>query len=780
MSNAIAVTSMRQSFASNIRFAVLFCTALTPVGVHAQDAPVVADQATSEGDQQLAEIVVTAQRREQNLQDTPVAVTAFGASELQASGVMNVKELAHVEPSLNVGQVVGVYLPFLRGIGNAAGGNLGNESSVPVYIDDVYYTRLSTAYLALGSIDRVEVLKGPQGTLFGRNSSGGAIQMFTKDPGQDLELNATIGYANYDTISGKLYASVPLTETLSWNISAGGSDQRSGWGKNLTTGDDVLLEKFATVRSKLVWEPSSSTRVKLVGFYAYTKGDLGMVSDRHSGTYGGTPAVTLPGYPNPPVALPSLADVPGDHFYDTRLDLKQVAREEGYGGSIRIDQDIDFADLVSITAFRNAKGLIRLDTDLSAFPFQHGDLNHEDRQITQEFQLKSKSGSVIDWIVGAYYLRSRVAYVPVLVYGDLATVAIAPGATQSVFSRQLINSYSGFGQATAPLGEKTNVTLGLRYTNDKVSGFGRVTATIPSVGTIPIGADFRASKTYRRLTWKGVVDHHFSDDVMAYASVSRGYKSGTFKTLPLDGPPALPEIVDTYELGIKSEFLDRRIRINGALFWNDIKNPQVLTVVNNGVTSGIALTNAEKARVRGGEIGIEAIAADGLKLRGALTYLDGEYVKYANAPFYCQNGVTIVGPATAQQGAAARCPVPADGASGNRLPSVPRWRYDLGANYVLESGIGKWVGDVGLSHTGKFAWNPDNAVFEKSVTLVNASLSFTPASAEGLTISLWGKNLGGVEYYSITQESVGPFGTGGWQSGAAAPRTYGGSISVEF
>ena len=752
----------RTSALRKISWALLVCTGLTPVAglaqVSADTASTAPDASAMDQSGQLQDIVVTAQRREQKLQDVPVAVTAFGGAALQASGVTTIKELAFVDPSLNVPQVVGVYLPFLRGIGNPAGGNLGNESSVPVYIDDLYYARLSTAYLAINSIDRVEVLKGPQGTLFGRNASGGAVQMFTKDPGRKPEMNATISYGNYDRWNGQIYASTPITDTLGWNIALAGTDQRDGWGKSITTGRDIFTEKLFSARSKLVWEPSDTTKVKMVGFYAYSKGDIGMVNDRHSGTYAQSAAIPLPGYPSPPVRLPSLADVPGDNFYNTRNNLPQFARAEGYGGSIRIDQSLGFADLVSITGFRKTDELIRLDADITAQNLLNGDLNSKDSQFTQEFQLKSKNGSTIDWILGAYYLRNMVKYNPIILYGD------AFGAsTVQIRSKQIINSYSVFGQATAPLGEATNLTLGLRYNIDDLNG------SSPT---------YRNSKQFKKLTWKGTLDHHFTDDVMAYASISRGYKSGAFKTFPLDSPPALPEVIDSYEIGLKTELFDRRVRLNGALFWNDIKNPQVLAVDVQGLIPGIILTNAQKARIKGAEVGIDAVVAHGLTVRGGATYLDGKYRSYINAPFYCLNGSTITGPSTALGGGP--CPVLADGAAGNRLPNVAKWTFNAGVNYKLDTGIGAWVGDVGLSYTGRFAWNPDNFVFEKAVTLVNASLNFTPESADWLTVGVWGKNLGGVKYYSITQESVGPGGTAGFQAGAAAPRTYGGTLSVKF
>ena len=760
--------SRRRAVPAKLALGFLLGSGLAPIPASAQQVgPVGPEPATEADAQQLDEVVVTAQRREQRLQDVPVAVSAFDSATLRASGVANVRELTQVEPSLNVQYSAGVYSPFLRGIGNSAGGTVGNEASVPVYIDDLYYTRLSSAYLALGSIDRVEVLKGPQGTLFGRNSSGGAIQMFTRDPGDQARLDAALTYGNYDTVSGQLYASTPITETLGFNVALGGSDQRSGWGRNITTGRDAYLEEFATARAKLVWEPGAGTRLKLVGFYAYQKGDIGLTQDRHRGSYGSSARVPLPGYPNPPVVLRSLADEPGGGFYDTQLNFRNFQREEGYGASLRIDQQMGFADFTSITGFRDAEGRGFYDSDYSAQNFYNTDLNHFDRQFTQELQLKSKPASGVDWIVGLYYLRSRQGYDPARISGDLLTLVAARGAVQNIFSRQRINSYSAFGQATAPLGARTNLTVGLRYTRDEVDGSGRQTLVIPGVGTVRAAPDFNDSQTFKRLTWRGALDHRLSDDVLAYASISRGYKSGTFNTLPLTAAPARAEVVDAYEVGLKTDLADRRIRLNGALFWNDIRDPQVVTFLSQGVTAGVGLTNAEKARVRGAELSVEAIAAQGLRLRGAATFLDAKYRAFTDAPFYRLDGTRIVGPVRGD-------------ASGNRLPNVPRWRFDVGANYTVDAGPGEFVFDVNASYTSRFARNADNRIFQRAYTLVNASLNFTPASAEWLTLAAWGKNLTDVQYYNASQEFAGPLGIGGDIASAAPPLTFGGTAAVRF
>ena len=223
-----------------------------------------------------------------------------------------------------------------------------------------------------------------------------------------------------------------------------------------------------------------------------------------------------------------------------------------------------------------------------------------------------------------------------------------------------------------------------------------------------------------------------------------------------------------YEVGAKSELFDHRIRVNGALFWNDIENPQVLEVVTPpGGVPGTALINAQGARTRGGEVSVEAIVASGLRLSAGATYLDAKYTHFLNAPYYAVNNGSLTGPF-------------ARDASGNRLPEVPRWRVNVGANYALNSGIGHWVADVSASYTGRFAWPADNIISQKPVTLVNATLNFTPASNQAVTLSLWGKNLAGVHYEAFVQEQVGLAGNSEFQASPAPPLTFGGTVSLKF
>ena len=256
------------------------------------------------------------------------------------------------------------------------------------------------------------MLKGPQGTLFGRNSTGGLMQVFTRDPGDSTDLSATLGYANYDTISGKLYAATPLGDGVAAGISVVGLDQRNGWGRNEFLDKDTYKRKFYNIRSKLVFEPSDTTKIRLSGFYTYQRQNQGNAVSIYPGTTRGYPLGS-------PLQGTQYFDPPG--FYDIYANTEIFHRLRGWGGSVKIDQELGFADFTSITSYRKAKELLNYEGDHTelnwlAFPIRIGD-----RQITQELQLKSLPSSKISWILGFFYMNSRTN-VNVRINGDALTL----------------------------------------------------------------------------------------------------------------------------------------------------------------------------------------------------------------------------------------------------------------------------------------------------------------------------------------------------------------------
>lgn len=735
------VRIVRQNLAASV-LALAYLLSITAVQ---------AQESAKSSDSGLQEIVVTAQRRGERLQDVPVAVTAFDAENLRQANISDAMDLERVDPSLGMTAQSGVVIPFLRGVGNPAAQVAGNEASVPVYIDDVYYTRLYAPYMELANVERVEVLKGPQGTLFGRNATGGLIQIFTRDPGQETELDATVGYANYQTISGKLSVSTPLSDTVAVGFSAAGLKQMDGWGHNFGNGKDTYRQRFYNLRGKLVADLTPTTRIKLSAFYVFQHTNQGTVQGKiyRNGTRGLPPGYTQQ-YIEPA------------GFYDLNTDYENYNRHRGWGGSLKIEQELGFADLVSISSYRKGKETFESEGDHTDIDFLHYTLNIKDRQITQEFQLKSPEGSRISWLLGAYYINSRQGYVPTEVSG-LAVIDAVPGLLQqNLYGLQTINSYAGFGQATFPvIDERTNITLGLRYTEDHVKGSGKTTGTFQGGLEVPFGPEYRQKVKFDKVTYKVSVDHKFSDNVMAYASVSRGYKSGTFNVLPLDAPPTQPETVDAYEIGLKTELFGRHLRANIAIFQNDIKNPQVNLIKNvNGIAS-VQFANAGKARTKGVEFDATALLAAGFTLNLSGQYLYAKYLDFDGAPFnYPVQGapfgiipVAIIGDA-----------------SGNRLSRAPKWKLNASATYEFPTAIGEFTLNGNMAYRSSYKWDPDNILTEPSLALFSASVTLVPAFNDHLSITLWGKNLSNEKYYSNELPQNGPVG---YMGSVAEPRTYG-------
>ncbi len=758
----------------------------------------------------LADIIVTAQKSAQNVQDIPLSVTAVTGDTLQSKGIATVQELNRIDPALQIGHATGTVTTFIRGVGNPVT-TAGNEASVPVYIDDVYFIRASVPFFDLASIDRIEVLKGPQGTLFGRNASGGVISIFTKDPNlASPELEARLGYSNYQTMDAKLYASVPITDTLAANISVSYHNQDQGWGRNkrlvdpLDTskgyqpgGEDYWKGHSFSTRGKILWEPTETTKVKLIGYYQKSWNQIGIYSRPFPGTQGGTPDGAHNGFANLPGVFPIPSQVlPELGFYDVALGdtQKQYDQSEGYGFSGRIDQELGFADIVSITAYRKNDELYASAGNYSPYNWTRYDLNVVDKQFSQEFQLKSKSSSKVKWILGAYYLNADGGFDPTTIYGP----GVAASGIQGInlYGQQKVKSLAGFGQLTYPVTDTTNITGGLRYTIDKVRGDGRTDIVfLPGVfgaGSVTVtdqifdennncsnilantffGAPLNGTcnapnpdvkKTTKKWTWKGSIDQKINDDVMVYGTYSRGYKAGTFNTLPLDSAALDPEVIDAYEVGFKSELAGRTVRLNAALFWNDISNAQV-QAQRNGL---VFLQNAGVARTKGGEFDLTVAPASGLTLRFAGTYLDAKFRKFDGCATYTYS---TTAPGNLDQ-LTTNC-------AGNRMPYASKWKFSGGLTYEHEmSGAGNFTFDLNGNYATKFNWDADNVIKEPAHFLLDGSIAFSPEAAEHLTIRLWMKNITGekynVNYYAQASGSA-------YSSAPGAPRTYGGELVFKF
>lgn len=702
---------------------------------------------------QIEDIVVTAQRREQSLQNVPVAITALSGSALTTSGVSGGIDLGKAVPALEINHGSGAALVFLRGVGNSVS-SAGNEASVAMYVDGVYYARVSPSFLEFNNIERVEVLKGPQGTLFGRNASGGAIQVVTRTPGPDPRFEGNLTYANYDKVTARAYISGGIIEGVNADLAVLYSDQGKGWGRNVTTGNDIWKGHNFAARTKWVLEPSDSTTITLTGEFSRYRGDLGLTSAPYEGTTTGS----QPGTP-----LQIFPALPG--FYDIRSSIDPLQRDKSYGGALRIEQNLSFANLVSITAYKHSKiNVSEWDVDYIPDDYFHAVLGERAVQKSQELQLLSNADSPFTWIIGGYYLDSQDGYSNGILGGRQFELAFGfPNAELRFISNQRIKSLAGYGQATIEVLPDTNLTAGLRYTSDKVRITGS-TAGATAGGPIlfPAGADVDDSTRFKKLTWKGSIDHRFSSAIMAYASISRGFKAGTYITLPATAIAAKPEVLDAYEVGLKTELFDRRLRLNIAAFHYDIKDPQV--EVNDGPV--VVAINAGGARINGIDFDFELAATSRLTVRGGAGYLDTKYTDFTNAPSGVPN------PATG-----GNFPIVPLDVTGFSMQRAPKFTGNLNAVYTIPMASGgEWSIGGGLSHNSGFFWQPTHHIKQRAYTLFNAQVGYTFPD-EHFSITAWGKNLSNEKYYAGAYEQGGPFGN---PSAPAAPRTYGVTLATKF
>ena len=712
-------------------------------------------QTVGDGPAVVDELVVTAQKRSENIQKIPVAVTAITGRSLEQRGITDISAFAQVTSGLQLSPgTSGVVLPFLRGVGTNAS-NLGRESSVAVYVDGVYFTRLPVGFFSLANVERVEVLKGPQGTLFGRNSSAGVIQIITKDPSHTPLLKANISYGNYNTVEGTAYGTTGLSDTVAVGVSVAVRKQGDGYGVNIPTGHRANYTDNFVLHSKLLFEPRDGTRVTLGGYYTDTK--VGQQGNTYPGTVAGF--LTPPFAPLPPIG-----------FYDQRNDVDSVVKSHAWGLSLKVEQDLGFAQFTSITAYTKEIESVYDDGDYSPradFLFvAHGYVN----QVTQELQLAAPNDSAVKWIVGLYYYNAFTRYDKAELTSPSGGLAAIYGPGLNAFAQTRSKSIAPFVQATYEILPHLHLTGGLRYTVDDTSADGRVDLNLsPPLTIIAPGP---ASFKYRKFTFKAAVDYQFTDTVLGYVSFSRGYKSGGFNLVVYDPRPARPEVLDAYEVGFKSDLLDRRLRLNVSAFQYNIESPQVQ--LQSGTT--VVTSNAGSSRVKGAEVEVQASLARNFNARLSATFLDSKYRSYGmldalgnvvdGAPSAPQNPISPFGTIS---------PLRSIIANGHQTPQAPRLTLSAGLDYAVDTPIGRAFFAVDYYYNDGFYWEPDNFLRQKSYGLLSARVKLQPT--DHLSVSLWGKNLTDEHYVSQAVSQEGP---AGYPYLAAPPRTYGVTLDLQF
>lgn len=594
---------------------------------------------------QLEDIVVTAQRRSENLQDTPLAVTAIGGQELAARGVLSTVQLGQNVPGLVLKSTTGTYSSaafFIRGIGQKSVFNTF-DPGVGVYVDDVYVGRTAFGVRNMFDVERVEVLRGPQGTLYGRNTSGGAVKIVSRAPDpKEAEVGVEAAVGNYERYILQGRANVPLSENLAVRVSGMADMQDQGFVRLTTLGGRGNKADTYALRGALRFNPGALDWTVSADWQKLNA----------DGRYGST--LTDGVFTRPDGLLDSSGVYDRDELGVSNSPIPAFNRAREWGLTSNLSYDLGSATLRSITAYRDFDVDLQLDANNDGFAFGVAQAGH---QFTQELQALGGIGDRLSYIVGFFYFQERTRQVV-----DLGLPLLGVPVQNSA-SGISTNAYALFGQATYSFTDSLRLTVGGRYSSEvkrvDVRTLGLFGAPVFSTADV-VAAGLPVRRSDNSFTPRVAIDFNASDDVLLYASYTAGFKGGGFQSTAgsvADFVSFNPEDVDAFEVGLKSEWLDRRLRFNLAAYWNDYRNIQLDTIVPPPVGTGnIVQLNVAKARVRGVELEANAIISPAFDLFGFVSFIDDKILDVT-------------------QGAAAL-----GTQAGGGLNDVPQWQWQLGAN----------------------------------------------------------------------------------------------------
>jgi iron complex outermembrane receptor protein len=710
----------------------------------------------------LEQIMVTAQRREENLQDVPIFVNALTANMLDKAGVKSATDLNLIAPGLVAYQTAAAFLPYIRGVGSSLS-QAGFDSSIAVYVDGIYLANKAGNLMELNAIERIEVLKGPQGTLFGRNATGGAINIVTKDPGAEPELNIEASYGNYDQKIVRGYVAVPVSDTLGVSFAIS-----RRWMDGYIY-DDLRDTHYGevdrtSVLGKAVWTPSDQFRVELSASHTNEEDNSSLATHPLPGT----------------LSLPESLDIPvGDAPFGSRFSHDPIVHVKTNAVTLDMSYDFDGVTLQSISGYRDGWAQSFSDTDMSPAPLQYATTIQNFEQYSQELQLRSDNASRLEWIGGLYYIWDKQGYgdglkglisARNLPFPFTAADLMQPGASAVGFDTKITTeAWAAFGQASYNFTDADRLTLGLRFTEEQKSVDGNLFAWTPSGGNLvqTFLSSVDKSTTWSKLTWRAAYDHRFSDNLMAYASYNRGFKSGGYNTNTVSpaAVPLNPEILDAFEVGFKGDFFNSQLRLNAAVFYYDYQDIHVQLS-----QAGTTLTeNAGSAELYGIDIDLVAVPTNALTLRAGLNLMDTKYTRYPNAsvfvPITDGMGVPLGG----------NTQVAID-AKGQDTIFSPKFTANLGLDYEIPlRGESRFVFSGSVYYNDGYDVTPGGINSHVgSYENINASITWY-ARNDRFFIRAWGENLTD----NVHAIYISPQATG-YQIANNRPRTYGLTIGMSW
>lgn len=697
----------------------------------------------------IADIVVTAQKREESLQKTPISIVAFTGDDLAKAGINEISDLRSQVPSLqivphpNSGTTTRI---FMRGVGNNDD-QITQDPSVAVYVDGVYLARTQGLVTEVAELERVEVLRGPQGSLYGRNATGGAINFITRAPDlDDLRIKQTFSVGNDNYFRSRTNINVPIGETLA--VEAGYMYmQRDGYVKNRGTG----VKRFGDQRRQawrgaLLWQPSDSFNIR----YSYDRSEL-------KDTPVFMAAVPLYGQKPTPPTSPNLYPVSDKRPTEGSKYVNNLRRNDAVsqGHNLTITLDVsDALTLKSITGYRKLNSWTTqnyLAGVRGPFALIESDGSLKQKQFSQEFQAIGNIGDRLQYVLGLYYFEEK---------GNGYSISNSPPQSKRDDRELHIKNkaYAAYGQATftpAILDDRLHITGGLRWSQDKRRA--RMQDTVITPGSTVIGPMTPAATSFDNVSPSLIIAFDVNPDVNLYAKMVRGYKSGGFNvrasSLERFSAGFKPETITSYEVGLKSMLFDRRLRFNIAGFISDYRDIQINTRSdpnNVGITD---VLNAGKARVKGIELDVTAEPVDGLNLNVTYSYLTGKYLEVVGA-----DGV--------------------DRAGIMKFINMPHHTVSAKAEYQFPPmAIGQLSAGIDYYYQGLVQTSSSDLRYKAAgYGLLDAriSLSDIPIGVGKWRLSAYGRNLTDKEYY------VAHFSAGSPAAFYGQPRSYGLELSFEY
>jgi len=615
------------------------------------------------GQSAIDEIIVTANKREQSLQDTALAISAITEEGLAARGIESGYDLQFSVPGLTIGEsTAGPAQVTLRGVGM---GNifLGGDPGVPIHIDGHYVQDSKYILQGFTDVERVEVLRGPQGTLYGRNAIGGSINIITKRPKEEFEASLGIDLGNYDKRLLQGSISGPLTDDLRGRFSIS-DEKRDGFVENisLSGGQDYKNSDYTSLRGLLEYDLTDSVLVTFSGYYFEDFGNNNVARNTSEIATGMPPGFVDYYTLNNAQSNPTVSD-PRKVRFNAGDDVFNRAQ----GASVDIEWDLDGMRLRSLSSYNNSKSSILSDSDASdVVTLAHGNFRRSHETFSQEFQLLSAADSKLEWILGLFYYDEDSDGSETF---DWDNFFVADGSKSILDTFYDLNSTAlgVFGQVEYPLTDKLSIVGGLRYNKDKKSNVGIL--DIPDFGLLAITvAD---SNQWEEITGKIGFDYHIDDDVMLYASYATGYKAGGYSLIQ---PSYDPETVEAYETGLKGLWFDRKMQASLSAFYYDYTDKQEFQRDNFSAL----ITNAGAATVWGLELEGTATPFSAFTIDASVAYLNAEYDEF--------NTIDNVD--------AQRLALGLQDLSGNKVPRSPEWKVHLGLQYEWTMGLGQLLARV--------------------------------------------------------------------------------------